>query len=120
MAATADTDTLDTRELLRVLSAARKGDFSVRMPEDNTGVAGKIADTLNGIIELNQRLAGELQRVGSAVGEEGKVNQRVSLGDVQGSWVGCVHSVNSLIEGLVQPTTEVGRVIGAVAKGDLS
>src|SRR5207247_1959852 len=32
----------------------------------------------------------------------------------------CVESVNSLISDLVQPTTEIARVIGAVAQGDLS
>ncbi|TGV30485.1 methyl-accepting chemotaxis protein, partial [Mesorhizobium sp. M8A.F.Ca.ET.142.01.1.1] len=37
-----------------------------------------------------------------------------------GSWETSVRSVNDLIEDMVQPTTEVARVIGAVAKGDLS
>src|SRR5581483_5698712 len=32
----------------------------------------------------------------------------------------CVNSVNSLISDLVQPSTEIARVIGAVAQGDLS
>ncbi|WP_245478212.1 MULTISPECIES: HAMP domain-containing protein [unclassified Mesorhizobium] len=37
-----------------------------------------------------------------------------------GSWESSVRSVNDLIEDMVQPTAEVARVIGAVAKGDLS
>src|SRR5262249_5116485 len=37
-----------------------------------------------------------------------------------GEWQECVDSVNELVADLVQPTTEVGRVIGAVASGDLS
>src|SRR6185503_4150561 len=41
-------------------------------------------------------------------------------GDVDGSWASSIESVNTLIGDLVQPTTEVGRVIGAVASGDLS
>ncbi|HMA36076.1 MAG TPA: HAMP domain-containing protein [Chloroflexia bacterium] len=119
-AAQSETDALDQRQLLRVLLAVKKGDFSVRMPEDETGLAGKIADALNDIVELNDRLARELARIGTVVGQEGKITQRASLGDVSGAWVGCVESVNKLIGGLVQPTTEVARVIGAVAKGDLS
>src|SRR5438552_9315039 len=103
------TATLDSRQLLRVLLAVKKGDFSVRMPEDLTGMAGKVADALNEIIELNERLARELERVGTAVGKEGKITQRASLGDAGGSWAGCVESVNILIGGLVQPTTEVAR-----------
>ncbi|MDP8981590.1 MAG: HAMP domain-containing protein, partial [Acidobacteriota bacterium] len=41
-------------------------------------------------------------------------------GSVTGDWADCVESVNSLISDLVQPSTEVARVIGAVAKGDLA
>ncbi len=112
--ATVSTDELDSRQLLRVLTSVKKGDFTVRLPEDHTGVAGKIADTLNDIIELNERMSKELERIGTVVGKEGKITQRASLGSAGGSWGGCVESVNTLIGGLVQPTTEVTRVIGAV------
>ena len=37
-----------------------------------------------------------------------------------GAWSDCINAVNAMIGDLVQPTTEVARVIGAVAKGDLS
>ena len=106
--------------LLKTLIAFKGGDFSVRMPVDRTGVAGKVADTLNDILELNQKLSNEFDRISRAVGKEGKIAQRASLGSVGGSWAGCVESVNSLIGDLVQPSTEVARVIGSVAKGDLS
>src|SRR5438445_496003 len=39
---------------------------------------------------------------------------------MSGGWSECVSSVNSLIDDLVSPTQEMARVIGAVAKGDLS
>jgi HAMP domain-containing protein/CheY-like chemotaxis protein/signal transduction histidine kinase len=120
MATAVDTDNLDAKELLRVLVAVKKGDFSARMPLDQTGIAGKIADTLNDIIERNEKLTKELERIGTVVGKEGKINQRASLGDAGGGWADSVDSINTLITGLVQPTTEVARVIGAVAKGDLS
>src|SRR5438105_6297198 len=60
---------LDDGQLLRTLAAVRKGDFSARMPPDQTGVAGKVADTLNEIIELNETLVAELIRVGTVVGK---------------------------------------------------
>ena len=110
----------DTRSLLRVLRAVRKGDFSVRMPEDQTGSAGEIADILNDVIDLNDRMAKEFERVSRAVGRDGRINQRASIGAAAGSWEVCIESVNSMITDLVHPTTEVARVIGAVAKGDLS
>ncbi|HET9224407.1 MAG TPA: HAMP domain-containing protein, partial [Roseiflexaceae bacterium] len=114
------TDTLNNRELLRVLMAVKRGDFSVRMPVDYTGTAGKIADTLNEIIDLNQRMTEELDRISTVVGKQGRIDQRMSLGAPGGRWTKGVESVNALIGNLAQPTTEVARVIGAVAKGDLS
>ncbi len=114
------TEQLDSKQLLKVLMAVKKGDFSVRMPIEYTGVAGKIADTLNDIIDLNQRMADEFARISTVVGKEGRITQRATLGAPGGSWGACVDSVNTLITDLVQPTTEMTRVIGAVARGDLS
>src|SRR5438132_58041 len=111
---------LDEQELLDTLKAFKKGDFTVRMKTHGGGVARDIAGTLNGLIELNQRLTKDLQRLSKVVGKDGKVTERASIGDVSGSWATCVDSVNSLIGDLVKPTAEVTRVIGAVAKGDLS
>ncbi|MGA3236613.1 MAG: HAMP domain-containing protein [Bryobacteraceae bacterium] len=114
------TDALDASTLLKTLIAFRDGDFSARLPVDQTGLAGKIADTLNDIFKLNERMASEFSRISSAVGKEGKINQRASLGSASGRWAECLDSVNGLIGDLVQPSTEVARVIGSVAKGDLS
>src|SRR5216117_1484790 len=112
-------DTLDQRELLKILTAFKRGNFSVRMSVEKTGLAGKIADALNDVIELNEKMTRELARVSTSVGKEGKINQRASIAGA-GGWADCVDSLNSLIGDLVQPSTEVARVIGAVAKGDLS
>src|SRR6476620_6892861 len=114
------TDNLDTRELLKVLNAFKKGDFSARMPVDKVGVPGKIADTLNEVLELNEKMAKEFAKISTAVGKEGKITQRASMGDHGGGWAACVDSLNTLIVDVVQPSTEVARVTGAVAKGDLS
>ncbi|HYP07805.1 MAG TPA: HAMP domain-containing protein, partial [Bryobacteraceae bacterium] len=106
--------------LLEALIAFQKGDFSVRLPVDHTGIAGKVADTLNSIFETNERLRDELSRVSNEVGKEGQISQRATLFSSTGDWNECVKSVNELIGDLVRPSTEVARVIGAVAKGDLS
>jgi HAMP domain-containing protein/signal transduction histidine kinase/CheY-like chemotaxis protein len=113
-------DQCDNKELLTALLAFKRGDFSARLPEDWTGVAGKIADTFNDVIAKNERMTQELERIGRVVGKEGRITQRASLGDVSNSWAGTVASVNGLIGDLVHPTSEMARVIGAVAKGDLS
>src|SRR5580692_7958377 len=110
---------LDANHVLATLIAFKKGDFSARLPVNQIGLAGKIADVLNDIFELNENMANELSRVSTAVGKEGRISQRASLTG-SGSWNSCVDSVNSLISDLVQPSTEIARVIGAVAQGDLS
>ncbi len=108
------------RLLLRTLTAMKKGDFKVRMPVEFTGGAGKIADTLNDILELSQRSAEEVEKIATVVGKEGKLNQRAQIPAAGGQWVVIAESVNSLVSDLVQPTNEISRVIGAVARGDLS
>jgi HAMP domain-containing protein/signal transduction histidine kinase/CheY-like chemotaxis protein len=105
--------------LLVALTALKKGDSSVRLPLDWTGVAGKVADAFNAVVELNERMADELARLSRVVGKEGKLSQRFSLGDVSGFWQESIDSVNELIDDLVHPTSETARVIGAVAQGDL-
>ncbi len=119
--ATATTaDLVDPKVLLNVLERVKAGDFTARMPLEWTGVAGKVADGLNDVIIADQVLEAELARVSEVVGEQGRLSQRVVLGGSARSWSGSVRSVNNLIEALVRPTSEMQRVIGAVADGDLS
>jgi HAMP domain-containing protein/CheY-like chemotaxis protein/signal transduction histidine kinase len=106
-------------ELLHALQAMRVGDFSVRMAGDRIGLIGKVADTFNDIVATNQRMAQQLERVGQVVGREGRTKQRVRLGLSDGAWGEMESSVNSLIDDLLWPTTEVTRAVAAVAQGDL-
>ncbi len=106
--------------LLSALTSLKRGKPGVRLPMEWTGVAGKVADAFNEVVELNERMADELARLRRVVGKEGKLAERLSLGDVGGFWEESVDSVNALIDDLVHPTSETARVIGAVAQGDLS
>ena len=74
--------------------AFKRGNFSARLPEDWTGVAGKIADTFNDVIRTNQRMTQELERIVRVVGREGRITQRAALSDVSESWsdaIGCIN-----------------------------
>ncbi|MDP9055653.1 MAG: hypothetical protein M3N93_15330, partial [Acidobacteriota bacterium] len=77
-------DTVDVGLLLNTLIAFKEGNFNVRLPVDRTGVAGKVNDTLNEIFRLNGHTAAEFARISSAVGKEGKISQRASIGTVSG------------------------------------
>jgi HAMP domain-containing protein/CheY-like chemotaxis protein/signal transduction histidine kinase len=120
IAARDETDLLDSKLLLQVLTSVKKGDFSARLPGSWTGIDGKIADTLNDIIDMMSDSTKEMERVSRVVGKEGRLSQRAALPAAAGSWKSRVNAVNHLIDDLVRPTTEMARVIGAVAKGDLS
>ena len=87
----------DTGQLLSALMAFKRGDFSARLPENWIGVSGKIADLFNAVIETNERMARELERIGRVVGKEGRITQRVSIGEVTNSWADAIASINDLI-----------------------
>src|SRR3989440_2941 len=115
-----DDHQVELKQLLSALTSFKRGDFSVRLPADWTGLTGKVADTFNEVIAINERMTRELERIGRVVGKEGRISQRISLGAVSEGWADSVGCINTLIGNLVHPTSEMSRVIGAVAKGDLS
>src|SRR3984957_1552397 len=110
----------DLDGLLDALHAAREGDFSVRLSPAGKGKIAEIARAFNDLQARNDQMSGELVRVGKIVGGEGRMTERARWKDAGGAWATSVDSLNSLIDDLVRPTTEVARVIVAVAEGDLS
>ena len=111
---------LDLKTLISALTALRKGDFSTRLPTNWTGLSGKVGDIFNEVMDHLEGMTNELDRISRVVGKEGKIKQRAAVSGLAGSWFGSIDSVNALISDLVHPTSEMARVIGAVAKGDLS
>jgi signal transduction histidine kinase/CheY-like chemotaxis protein/HAMP domain-containing protein len=110
----------ETSAILAALIALKRGNSDVRLPEEWPGQAGRIAEAFNEVVELNVRTARELERLNQVVGREGKLRHRASLGNVSGFWSDSIMNINALIDDLVHPTTEVARVIGAFAQGDLT
>ena len=110
----------DLSLILASLQTMRDGDFSVRLPVEWVGLEGKIADTFNDIAAANEQMASELNRVGQAVGKEGKTRERTRFQQSRGAWGRMEVSVNTLVEDLLRPTTEVTRAIAAVAQGNLA
>src|SRR6201998_4443892 len=113
---TAEAASADFTAILASLQTMRDGDFSVRLPGSWTGLAGKIADTFNDIVAANQQMAQELKRVGQVVGKEGRTRERTKFHESRGAWGEMEVSVNTLVEDLLRPTTEVTRAIAAVAQ----
>ena len=111
---------LDAARILGALVAIRKGDFTARLPLTWEGTSARVADAFNEVAELMETSTQDLNRISRLVGREGRINQRLTTGNVTGAWAERVESVNTLINCLVHPISETARVIGAVAKGDLS
>ncbi|MDJ0727638.1 MAG: HAMP domain-containing protein, partial [Prochloraceae cyanobacterium] len=113
-----ETDKTELSTLLAALKLARDGDLNVRLPENNE--LGEIAIVFNQMVNANQNFVAEIDRIARVVGEEGNLDQRSTLKGIKGDWKEGLNSLDGLIDNLAQPTTEVARVVEAVANGNLS
>src|SRR5690348_5669268 len=109
----------DLADLASALTAFRNGDFHVRLGR-REGLIGEVAERFDDVAELQERRTRELVRVSHVIGREGRMTERLGELADQGGWASAANAVNSMIDDLVRPTTEVARVIDAVARGDLS
>src|SRR6266508_2343974 len=113
-------DEATLRQLLAGLRAANAGDFDLRLQEGQGGLSGELAKAFNDLADRRSSLTDELQRVAHVVKRDGRLTERVSIPRSRGAWKEAVEAVNGMIDDLVRPTTEIARVIDAVADGDLS
>ncbi|MGW0625248.1 HAMP domain-containing protein [Streptomyces sp. NPDC002758] len=113
-------DTAALNRLLVALVAMRDGNFRKRLTVSGDGVVSEIAAVFNEVADRNLHLTGELSRVRRMVGREGKLTERLETGASEGSWAAAIEASNALVDDLVRPVSEVGRVLTAVAEGDLS
>ncbi|MFF4757514.1 HAMP domain-containing protein [Streptomyces sp. NPDC001292] len=117
---TTEVDTASLNRLLAALVSMRDGNFRRRLTVSGDGVMSEIAAVFNEVADRNLHLTGELSRVRRMVGREGKLTERLETGACEGSWATAIDHSNALVDDLVRPVSEVGRVLSAVAEGDLS
>jgi len=110
----------DLEALLAGLRDLRAGDFGVRLAPSSQPLMFEIAIAFNDVASRNERMTREIARISDTVGRQGDMTARVSLEGMTGGWAQGAGALNSLVTDLVAPTTEVARVIKAVAAGDLS
>ncbi|MFF2099981.1 HAMP domain-containing protein [Streptomyces sp. NPDC058202] len=113
-------DTAALNRMLAALVSMRDGNFRKRLTVSGDGVMSEIAAVFNEVADRNLHLTGELSRVRRVVGREGKLTERLETGVSEGSWAAAIDASNALVDDLVRPVSEVGRVLSAVAEGDLS
>jgi HAMP domain-containing protein/CheY-like chemotaxis protein len=119
----AETEVLTEAELQRLLEALRgatRGEVGTRIVTRKGGMYGELAQAFNELAETREKTTNELVRLSRVIGREGRLTERANVLGIEGSWKASLDSVNTMIDDLARPTTEVGRVIEAVAAGDLS
>ncbi|MFF5703844.1 HAMP domain-containing protein [Streptomyces sp. NPDC012794] len=116
---TTEVDTAALNRLLTALVSMRDGNFRKRLTVSGEGVMAEIAAVYNEVADRNLHLTGELSRVRRTVGREGKLSERLETGACEGSWAAAIDAANQLVDDLARPVSEVGRVLSAVAEGDL-
>jgi len=115
-----DVSHADLGVILSSLQTMRDGDFSVRLPGNWIGLAGKIADTFNEIVTANQKMAKELKRVGQVVGKEGRTRERMRFDLPKAAWGEMEMSVNTLVDDLLARPRKSRALLPPVAKGNLT
>ncbi|MFE9860505.1 HAMP domain-containing protein [Streptomyces sp. NPDC005780] len=116
---TVEVDAAALNRLLSGLVAMRDGNFRRRVTVSGEGVMAELAAVFNEVADRNVHLTGELARVRRVVGREGKLTERLETGACEGSWAAAIDASNELVDDLARPVSEVGRVLSAVADGDL-
>ncbi|MEU5370002.1 HAMP domain-containing protein [Streptomyces sp. NPDC005951] len=116
---TVEVDAAALNRVLAGLVAMRDGNFRRRLTVSGDGVMTEIAAVFNEVADRNLHLTGELARVRRVVGREGKLTERLETGACEGSWAAAIDASNELVDDLARPVSEVGRVLSAVADGDL-
>ncbi|MFE9460826.1 HAMP domain-containing protein [Streptomyces californicus] len=116
---TVEVDAAALNRVLGALVAMRDGNFRRRLTVSGDGVLSEIAAVFNEVADRNLHLTGELARVRRVVGREGKLTERLETGACEGSWAAAIDASNELVDDLARPVSEVGRVLSAVADGDL-
>ena len=106
--------------MLQALIAIKRGDFSVRLPQEWTGLSGKFAVTVNELIDQLSAFTTEVTRVAREVGTEGKLGGQAKVKDVSGTWKDLTDTVNKMAENLTVQMRNIAEVTTAVAKGDLN
>jgi HAMP domain-containing protein len=106
--------------LTAAMRALRDGDFTRRLGASDDPAFDELFALFDELADRPHQLATEVARVGRTVGREGQMGDRVTIPGAAGGWATTGEALNALIGDVLQPTTEVARVLTAVAEGDLT
>ena len=110
---------LSSQELLGVLTAIDRGDFSKTLGDGGEGVDGEIAATVNSIVLKLRNVSGEVNRITIEMGVEGRFGGLCEAPDAEGEWKQMVNNVNTMARNLTIQIRSIAMIVTAIASGDL-
>jgi CheY-like chemotaxis protein/HAMP domain-containing protein/signal transduction histidine kinase len=113
-------ESLPQRELLAALRAVRRGDFSVRLPEQYTGIDGQIAAAVNQIAMTAEQVGRDASQAFRAIAREGHTKARLPHAGLTGGWRTYVDEANMALDRLTGHMRRMLVVLSAVGSGDFS
>ena len=112
--------TSQVRNIAAVTTAVAKGDLSQKITVEAKGEVGRLAGTINTMVDLLSTFAAEVTRVAQEVGIEGKLGVQAQVEGVSGVWKGLTDNVNQLAQTLTTQLRAIADVSTAVTQGDLT
>lgn len=96
-----------------------RGDIPPKITETYYGDFNALKNNLNAVIDAIQALVADADLLSNAA-LDGKLNTRADVSQHQGDYRKIVIGVNDTLDSIVGPVNEVVRVLGALAKSDLT
>ncbi len=115
-----DTDTLDQKQLLGVLTALNEGDLTRRLPIGQEGASGAIAETFNTLLDRLEAFAAEMNRINWEVGTTGQFGGQAEVAGLSGTWKELIDNLNVMSANLTDQVRDISRVTAEVANGPSS
>jgi HAMP domain-containing protein len=113
---------IDIERLHEFVEALRAGDFSARLPVDESAPwrVQEISMGLNRHIEQMSLMCAEFERVANELGTQGKLGPQAVVWLGGGSWKQMLEAFNEMAGNLTGQVRDLSRSAGLIAKGDFT
>jgi signal transduction histidine kinase/HAMP domain-containing protein/ActR/RegA family two-component response regulator len=112
--------TAQVRNIALITTAVANGDLSKKITVEAEGEILELKNTVNAMVEQLRTFAAEVTRVAREVGTDGQLGGQARVPDVSGTWKDLTDNVNLMASNLTDQVRGIGKVVTAVANGDLS
>ncbi|PWJ39400.1 methyl-accepting chemotaxis protein [Sediminitomix flava] len=109
--------------LSEFLSELKKGNFDAEINLGDLKVRSDIALMIENNKALRDNLREvilEINRVVQLAGNQGKLQERLTIKGVEGKWKELIDSLNDLLSAISEPILDINDILGKMANGDLT